>query len=386
MKIARHSIRPDDKRAAHKHPYRDRYNDNWLGAYNDYRLQPTVYFLEALAYHERTASLQDANIEAWKSGLPGANAKCRCDLQDAIRIYDTIYRWSAGFSNVPQELMLGNKNPKKHFNKQHGLSFNHNNLDSWTRVYLLLVHRLCGSGASFATIGDSKLPQHGWYNTPVPYLATKATSLKEAVDLIRTYDRPMFSSIGNQIPPFNKPTGEFTSGGREYLCVWAPKLAVDTFEYLHKGPKKRLQPLVDWILDWQTEHGHRRFKFVLTAWAMDLAEYWPDVVDDDSDCYHGKNAIEAIHLCFDQRRSRPELGKQSFYDRATRLMADFGKTRPMDVEDAAPGCDFVRWIENYIQPRGYDNVDRKRVFNCSFIKHPAGRQPWKIGTSEWIWS
>lgn len=386
MTTARHSILPSGKNSFDKHPYREKYYEQWSRAAQTYDLQPTVYLLEALEYHVRATKQQEANIQAWKEGLIGSDEKCGCDLQDNIRIYDTVYRWSAGFSNVSQELMLGSKNPKRVFNETHGLSFWDGDLADREQMYLLLIHRLCGSGASFASVGDSRLPPHGWYNTPVPMLYKEAGSVKDFVKILRKYDKPMFSSIGNQIPPFNKPTGTYTTGGRQYLCETAPKLVDYVCRLAAQGNLYTIQRMVDKVLQWQTDQGHRRFKFVLTAWVMDLAEYWPNFVDPNSDCYHGKNAIEAIDLCFDFKNSRPGFGKQSFYDRATRFMADEGKTRPMDVEDAAPGCDFVRWVENYIHPRGYDHVDRSNVFNCSFIRHEAGRQPWKKGTSEWIWS
>ncbi|CAB4143202.1 hypothetical protein UFOVP435_77 [uncultured Caudovirales phage] len=378
-----HSLPHDDPKSVKKHPYREKFYDAWRFA-EGMGLNPTIYFLEALEYHTRAEKQQLANVKAWKRGKIGASLEAGCPLQDNVRIYDTVYRWSAGFSNVSQELMLGVHNPKHAFNVEHDLAFQSGGMPEEERAFLLLVHRICGSGASFATVGDPKLPIHGWYNTPVPWLADQHRSMTEMVGRLKTYSGPMFSSIGNQIPPFNKPTDGYTTGGRQYLCEIAPQLANHTMRYLQdRRSRIGLQDLVVHLLDWHTDMGWRRFKFVMTAWAMDLAEYWPNLVDDQSDCFHGKNAMEAVNLCFDRAKSKPR--GQSFYDVSTRFMADWCKTRPMDVEDAAPGCDLVRWLENYIQPKGYANVDRTKVFNHCYIKHPHGRQPWKLGTSDWVW-
>jgi hypothetical protein len=191
--------------------------------------------------------------------------------------------------------------------------------------------------------------------------------------LIKDFEGPMFSSMGNQIPSFNKPSVGYSQGGREYLVDIAPKLAQDFFNWLvDQSEPIKIQSAVDWCLDWQTLHGWRRFKFVLTAWVMDIAEYFPELIDENSNCYHGANATAALELVF---KPIGKMGKQSFYDTGTRMFCDLFNSRPMDVEDAAPGCDLIRYCEQYIQPRGYDSVDRSKIFNINHIKHKEGRQP-----------
>lgn len=365
----RHTLPPLAK--PHEHPYAEIYEREYSAAITR-ELQPTVYFFEALAYHERAAHLQGRNL-----GMQSKKDHCGDELQEQVKIYDTVNRWYAGFSNAPQEMFLGPKNPKHQWNIDHGFAtpgYRGKFTDrAW--FYLFLIHRITGSGASFALPGG-KLAPHGWCNTPLPWLCEKADSIADISRLIAEYKGPMFTSIGNQIPPFNKPTIEGWTGGREYLVHFAPKLANYAYDTLqHKGGRVGIQGFVDWVLAYQKSQGHKQFKFVLTAWVMDLAEYFPDLVDPKSACYHGKNAIEAIELCFNRPKGVP---KQNFYDIATQLFADTFQTRPMDVEDAAPGCDLIRWLENYVQERSYPNVDRKAVFNSSFIRHPYGRQPWNV--------
>lgn len=352
-----------------RHPYRDALNKEWDLCAN-YNLEPSIYFLEAVAYHHRAKLLQDRNI-----GLLPESTKSGCPLQDNIHIYDTVSRWAAGFSNVPQEMFLGKNNPKHKWNIKHGYACEGyaDKFKDAEWFYIFLVHRICGSGASFAMIGDAKLPPHGWYNSPVPYLCKNADGEDSIRRLIKDFEGPMFSSMGNQIPSFNKPAVGYSQGGREYLVDIAPKLAQDFFNWLiDQSEPIKIQSAVDWCLDWQTLHGWRRFKFVLTAWVMDIAEYFPELVDENSNCYHGANATAALELVF---KPIGKMGKQSFYDTGTRMFCDLFNSRPMDVEDAAPGCDLIRYCEQYIQPRGYDSVDRSKIFNINHIKHRGGRQP-----------
>ncbi len=366
-----HSLDPDDPASIDRHPYRERYQREWdLTA--DYGLEPTIYLLEALEYHKRAEILQRRNL----GDLP-IETRSGCPLQDSVAIYDTVDRWFAGFSNVSQELMLGPDNPKHDWNVKHGLDFwrhaNAAKLDTTEQAYLLLVHRLCGSGASFAKLGDKKLPPHGWYNTPIPQACQDAAFGLPLSVYFRSRTEPMFSSIGNQVPPFNKPTMGYATGGRQFIVESADILAADTLRHLRaRGEVSSIQDTVHWCLDWLTKRGFKRYKFVITAWVMDLAEYFPEYVDENSDCFHGSNAIESTKLVF---RKKDKLPGQMFFDRSTRFYADvFGK-RPMDIEDSV-GCDIIRWVENFIIKRGYDDLDRDKVWNISYIRHPKGRQPW----------
>jgi len=194
-----------------------------------------------------------------------------------------------------------------------------------------------------------------------------AGNVQTMANWLADFDGPIFTSIGNQIPPFPK------CGGREYLRTIAPKVVKETANMLHRLPFMKGIPIktaVDNVLDIHKSLGCKQFKFVLTAWVMDMAEYLPKLEDPHSDCYHGKNAIEAIEICFDVN-----MKKQDLYDTATRLFADISGTNPMDVEDASPGCDLVRWIENYVPKKGFEHVIEKGIFNGSSLTWPHGRQP-----------
>ena len=338
-------------------------------------LKPTPYFVEAYHYWGRAKFLQDRNL-----GLRLKSAKSGCDLQDHIPIYDTVQRRYAGFSNVLEQLKYGDKAPKFRSNLERGFHFPEFNGGAKAWLYVCLAHRITGSGASFEF-------DHGWRNTIVPEMATATSGWrsdnqriqKMAAWIHENQHRKMFTSIGNQIPPFNKiqDPSTFRLAGIEYLSIIAPKLVDKVWNWFDERDKLKLgtagiKVAVDKILGFQRDLGCRQFKFVLTAWVMDMAEYVPYFVEPNSDCYHGKNAQEALSVCFTPLSKIPA---QEFFDRGTRLFCDVTNTYPMDVEDATPGCDLIRWLENYVPRKGFEYVVRHKIFNNSTLRYFKGRQP-----------
>jgi len=333
-------------------------------------LIPTPYFFEALSYTKKAKKLQTASLAGKRVPKVGD------PLMETIPIYNTVERRYAGFSNVPELLWYGHNAPKfvlegSSSNRQDMMGwrpwrgrdmFDPHYLESW--LYITLVHRITGSGASFED-------DHGFRNNRVIAMQKLCGDVGSMAGWISGYEGPIFTSIGNQIPPFPP------MGGRQYLCLLAPDLCMMMAGALVTWKMQRLDPMpiktcVDMVLKFHTALGCKQFKFVLTAWVMDMAEYLPHLVDPNSDCYHGKNAIESINICFERT---PGMKLQDWYDACTRLFADVTGTKPMDVEDASPGCDLVRWIENYVPKKGFDHVIEKGIFNGSSLYWPNGRQP-----------
>lgn len=335
-------------------------------------LVPTPYFFEALHYANKAKKLQTASLAGKRVPKVGD------PLMEAIPIYNTVERRYAGFSNVLEQLWYGKDAPKLHANIDRGFVLSTDKpwktsistfhyldsiraLEKW--LYITLVHRITGSGASFEA-------DHGFRNNRVIEMS-ELSSVEKMAKFISGYPDPIFTSIGNQIPPFPK------IGGRAYLKDIAPDLVMMVVAMLTTWKSQRTDPMpiktcVDMVLKAHTALGCKQFKFVLTAWVMDMAEYLPRYVDPNSDCYHGKNAIESMNICFDRL---PNMKLQDFYDTATRLFADVTGTKPMDVEDASPGCDLVRWIENYVPKKGFDHVHADKIFNGSSLRWANGRQP-----------
>jgi hypothetical protein len=354
--------------ASKQHEYRQKVVNGWRAfeLAHERNLVPTPYFFEALDYAAKAKKLQAAALTGKRVPKVGD------PLMEAIPIYNTVQRRFAGFSNVLEHLWYGVAAPKYIQNSKAGraqplVSWENRNmkddhyLEMW--LYITLAHRITGSGASFEH-------DHGFRNNRIIEMQAVCGDVDAMSSFLGDYDGPIFTSIGNQIPPFPP------MGGREYLKVIAPefvrRVATTLSEMARMFGPMGIKPAVDTVLSIHSSLGCKQFKFVLTAWVMDMAEYLPHLVDPNSDCYHGKNAIEAMNICFERL---PSMKLQDFYDTATRLFADVTGTKPMDVEDASPGCDLIRWIENYVPKKGFQHVIDQGIFNGSSLVWKAGRQP-----------
>lgn len=330
-------------------------------------IKKTDYFYDFEEYYHKAAQME-------LKSLNKDYAPCDDLLMENVHIYNATIRQNAGFSNMLQDIMLGNNFTRTLPFTSMGIELDFlpmepKSLKSNVMHYLFLIHRLTGSGASFE-------PDHGYRNTILPKLLNMLT-IRDMANFIKRYDKPIFTSKGNQIPPFNKPTKPYEKGGIEYLCEFAPRLANEYLHWLLVKTLKTNEPVsikeaVDWTLDWQTKNGFKRYKFVLTAFVMDTAEYYPNLVDPKSHCYYGSNAIEALNLLF---VNGTKLKKELFYDECLELLCDrFKKPNgenndPYSMEDVL--CDYIRYVENYIPKWYLNNVPLGMMKNSSLItNHP----------------
>jgi len=362
----------------------------------------TPYYFDLVDYYKKALNLQRRNL-----GL--SFAPVDDDLMNAVSIYDTVNRRYAGFSKVLEDLHYGPEPIKyRQALTKKAYSFSH---VQWQ--YIHLVHRITGSGASFEK-------DHGYRNTIVFEVADaiEQGGIDLAKEVVLKWDhkgKAMFTSIGNQIPPFNKPTPPFTRGGIEYLVNFAPRIANDYASWLvdqaRAGNYVGIREAVDYVLDLQSKLGLKRYAFVLTAFVMDSAEYFPYLVDPSSHCYYGKNCTECLDLIGDidgKKEIGYDLIMESLCADCEEVQAQFvadrkaagqptpellapvvdvpirpGSSklaRPYDVEDVA--CDYIRFIENYVPDNklgSYRHLDLKTLFhNSSVTNHPKGRQRWMM--------
>jgi hypothetical protein len=334
-------------------------------------IQANRYYDDFLTYYDKAKVLQNECNLGGKPyiGMVGD------DLMEQVTIYDTVERRYAGFSNMLQDVWLGSSNPKffkqEPWMKERTMSYDKLQ-DKWSVevwCYVFFVHRVTGSGASFES-------DHGYRNTFIPRLAQLDT-IEEMAEAFAKSEVPMFTSIGNQIPPFPKPQGSFKTGGKYYVSTLAPKLIRDLLCFIQDGvitigEPRPIREVVDYMCEWHRARKINSFHFVFTAFAADLADYMPHMVDPKSHMYYGKNAKEAMELM----ATKVKGTKDQFYDAVMAQAVLDTKGDPRDLEDVM--CDFIRYQENYIpdnREKTYAHLDRTKVWNNSAIKdHPKGRQ------------
>ena len=180
----------------------------------------------------------------------------------------------------------------------------------------------------------------------------------------------------------------YKTGGQLWWGQYSVSLVEDTLSFIdsiNKSKRKAsIREIVDFMCDWNREKGMKRFHFQYTAVAADLADYYPELVDESSHMYYGKNAKEAMDLFAEKPKS---VNKDGFYDLVMEKAQLETGGLPKDLEDVM--CDYIRYVENYIpdnKQKTYAHLDRSAIWNTSLITdHPKGRQKWMMNTPEWKW-
>ncbi|WP_248807923.1 hypothetical protein, partial [Klebsiella pneumoniae] len=91
---------------------------------------------------------------------------------------------------------------------------------------------------------------------------------------------------------FPKPIEPYRRGSEVYIAEYMPHLVKDFYDYLSYNPlTMSVREGVDWINDWHRSRNLKCFHFVMTAFVMDVAQYFPDLIDPWSQVNYGKNAI-----------------------------------------------------------------------------------------------
>lgn len=336
-------------------------------------IERTQYFDEFLNYF-KLAHTQQAITNLGTGDFEGSVSD---DLMCKVQLYDVVERKYAGFGQILCDVFYGHHTDHPYWEKirlgkateerayvtqRCNLLRERFDLAEW--AYLFLVHRVCGSAINYA-----KVPS-GYHNTVLPEFG-ECKTIEDMVEVIGNYDKPKFTSVGYQFPQFPKPIDGFRLGGDFYLHSYAPQLARDFSSWLVKGPRKTFRQMGEYALNWNTEHGLKRYKFQYAAWVADFADYFPEYVELESPFYYGTNAIECI-----QYLAKPvgRMKKEVFLDEVmAEIYAETG-SYPFNAEDVA--CDFIRYVENYLNPKQhYAHLDRDQVWNSSSIDdHPYGRQ------------
>tara|TARA_B100001250_G_scaffold55688_2_gene43043 strand:- start:701 stop:1786 length:1086 start_codon:yes stop_codon:yes gene_type:complete len=351
----------------------------------------TPYFDDFVNYYKKAEILQNQCVLGNASPVGLVND----DLMEQVHIYDVVNRQYADINNMVQDTWNGSNTPKI------GQAIRKNGEDYrlvlerfdqvrsiWTRkeyLYAFLVHRITGSAASY-------VEDHGYRNTVLKNLA-ECDSIHGMVEVIRNFDRPMYTSKGCQIPGFPKlaRTDLIKSGhsyskpGIMYLCECAPQIIDELDRRLTYAEEKNLKipirRVVDWMNTWNSSRKFNRFAFQYSLFVADISDYW-GVIDEDSRVYYGTAARYSLDL---MGKKKGRIGTLDRHDYLCELIQEATGAKPKWVEHTL--CDYKKFIYNRI-PEGklYEHIDRTKVFGDSLIKnHPEGRQQWMLNTPHWKW-
>ncbi len=330
-------------------------------------MQKTEFFTDFLTYYCKADTLEQKNL--LKHNVAAGDL-----IMDNVTIYDTVHRRQAGFSKALED--IHGVRQRKDLVRYADFS---KRIDSTIFQFLHLFHRFTGSGASFEPTfkpdGSRNPREHGYCNNLVEELAGLASIRGEQAiacmrELITTMNRPMVTSKGNQPPSLKNPDpSKYRLAMQYYFDNFAESFvnAYITFllnrEYQSNKPTG-IKDAVNYCLLWHKANGFKQWHFVLTAFVMDTAEYYPELVDPESHCYYGANCVKAFELMFEKEKSDPK-NKAEYQELCMTTICEMVKGRPYDVEDIA--CDYIRYVKEYI-PKGYEHLTPEQRLNNSTLK------------------
>ena len=344
-------------------------------------IQTTKYYEEFVNYFKLASKQQElCNVSAEAPyGMHkhlSPEAKIGDDLMEHVELYDVVERKYAGFSQIVNDVFYGWTSSHPYWQKMKaGLVTRQRNTvardwtgkkyDLPTWLYLFILHRVTGSAINYST------KPTGYHNTILFHLH-QCDTIDEMTKMIKHYPTPFYTSIGYQFPSFPKPPEGYKRGGDYFLCEFAPRLAVDLAKFLDGFFKQHeLRAIGDFMLDWNTKNGLKRYQFQYAAVVADVADWFPEFAYRESMFYYGSNARECIsYLAKPTGKARGD----AFLDEVMKKIYEDTGSLPYNAEDVC--CDFIRWIENYVRPGAdYDHLDLDGLWNSSSIKdHPFGRQ------------
>lgn len=301
-------------------------------------------------------------------------------LMNNVYLYDVVERSLAGFSQIIHDCFHGSSESHPYYVKmKHITPWKERQtiiskwdtqrlrygLEEW--LYIFMVHRITGSAINYATIPSG-------YHNSILFDLWQCDNISQMCDMIRGYQKPMFTSVGYQIAAFPKIPSDMRSKydkpGKYWMCEVLPDM-MHAFVNHIRGKKHTFREMMTWLEEYSKRLGHRVFWFHYAAFLADIADWFPDLVYRDSMFFYGSNARE----CISYLAERPKgMNEQDFLDEVMKKAENDLNGLAYNIEDVA--CDFIRWVENYVQPtKAYSHLDRDRIWSTSSIKdHPKGRQ------------
>lgn len=266
-------------------------------------------------YHEKSLLMQKHYFENDKK--ENLKELVNDDLIYHVPIYDMLDRRYAAFSSFLEALDKKENDPKGN-----GILFKDHLVNNEFDLFMLYyLFRLCGSGINY------KPGSHGFGNFWIVELIKKGYYSHH--EWIKYIPENRFSDNKGYLLP------QFSIGLKKYI----ENYSTDLIKYLYNEVKSRKHGIIE-LVDkgniWLKEYGFKRQNFVLSAFSADVAEYFPQYVDQSSMIYAGTNAQKCIKAIFgkcDQSEAIDFLAKRY-------------NSVPYSVEDSRL-CDPVRYFLEY---------------------------------------
>lgn len=327
-------------------------------------------YLEALdEYHTKTMDMEFYKVE--KNYFDGDFKNfINDDLIYNVPIYDMGHRRYAAFCSFTEAVWK-----KENDIKGNGIHFLNTKIETdfdWFMLFYLF--RLCGSGINYKPKSGMFMDfkgTHGFGNFWVvnSILEGKSSHEEWLIDLSKL-NKPFTDSKGYLLPQIS-----FKGLESGHMKKFILEYSIGLVEYLYNrisNNKTEIYQVTDLGNEWLKKSGFKNQNFVLTAFAADLAEYYPNLVDPKSFVYAGTNATKCIKLIF------PKNGKVNDFDYINSVLqfqSDRYNLNPIDCEDSR-NCDVIRYFKEYQSKDHIANNNSIIMKNNSILKK-------RIGTNEY---
>jgi len=270
------------------------------------------------------------------------------DLIWHVPIYDVVNRRYAAFSSLLEAIRLKEADPKGN-----GEYFKYADVNDFNFILLCYLFRLCGSGINYFPKTNHPYGTHGFGNFwVVDSLLNERLNFNEWMDDLP--EKKFSDNKGYLLPMISK-------GLRNFILEDSFKLVnyiVDNMWGLE------IYEVVDLGNEWLLRRGYKRQNFVLCAFAMDLAEYFPKIISRHSNVYVGSNAKKCLKEIFPNEKGIGSNLKVT-NECLERLCALTGNhSFKYDMEDVA--CDFIRYKNNFQSKHHIEYNNGIKYYNSVF--------------------
>jgi hypothetical protein len=291
------------------------------------------------------------------------------DLIYHIPIYDTAHRRFAAFCAFTEAVWH-----KEDDLRGMGHHFTHHDInDDFDWFMLFYLFRLCGSGINYVPrykkdhIKDI-LGTHGFGNFWIvdSILKERYTWPEWKQDL---YNRitPFTDNKGYLLPQFtfeNETRGHL----RKFILEYSEGLVRHIYEAV-KTKRYDIYQVTDLGNDYLKNLGFKKQNFVLTAFAADLGEYFPKMVNPKGWVYAGTNAIRCINAIFP--KVSPRVKEFEYINEVLQFLSNRYNLNPIDCEDSR-ACDVVRYFQEYQSESHIIKNNGRRMNNNTILKQTWG--------------
>ena len=319
-------------------------------------------------YHVKSMYMENHTIK--KIPFEGSLKKAvNDDLIYNVPIYDMGRRRFAAFCSFTEAVWHQDEDYKGN-----GQYLKNDIKEPYDWFMLFYLFRLCGSGINYVPrsgLFNDFYGTHGFGNFwIIDSILRKRFRAQQWLDDLRKRDIPFTDNKGYLLPQFTYP--DLTSGHlKRYILRDGWQLVAAILDYvMTKNERSEIYQITDFGNKWLNDRNFKKQNFVLTAFACDLAEYFPEFVDPKSRLYAGTNATKCIKSIY------PKVGKIKEFDYINDVLqyqAERYGLYPMDCEDSR-NCDIIRYLKEYQSKDHIAKNGGKVMLNNSVLKDIWGQE------------